>query len=71
MKIKDAPKEAQVFADGYYAGTVEDFDGAFQQLDLEDGTHHIEIREQGRPPITFDVNVRPGETVTYHADKVR
>jgi hypothetical protein len=67
VKIKDAPKDAQVFADGYYAGTVEDFDGAFQQLDLEAGAHRIEIREQGRPPITVEVNVRPGETVTYHA----
>ena len=67
VKIKDAPKDAQVFADGYYAGTVDDFDGAFQQLDLEGGSHHIEIREQGRPPIAVDVNVRPGETITYHA----
>ena len=67
VKIKDAPKDAQVFADGYYAGTVEDFDGAFQQLDLEAGSHHIEIREQGRPAISVDVNVRPGETITYHA----
>jgi hypothetical protein len=67
VQIKDAPKDAQVFADGYYAGTVDDFDGAFQHLDLEAGPHHIEIREQGQPPVSVDVNVRPGETVTYHA----
>ena len=67
LKIKDAPKHAQVFADGYYAGSVDDFDGAFQQLELEGGEHHIEIREEGRPAITFDVKVQPGETITYHA----
>jgi hypothetical protein len=67
VQIKDAPKDAQVFADGYYAGSVDDFDGAFQHLDLEAGPHRIEIREQGRPAVTFEVNVRPGETVTYHA----
>jgi hypothetical protein len=67
VQIKDAPKDAQVFADGYYAGTVEDFDGAFQHLDLEAGPHRVEIREQGQQPISFEVNVRPGETITYHA----
>src|ERR1044071_2476220 len=67
VQIKDAPKHAQVFADGYYAGNVDDFDGVFQHLDLEAGEHHIEIRPEGQPPIAFDVNVQPGETITYHA----
>ena len=69
VQIKDAPKDAQVFADGYYAGTVDDFDGVFQHLDLEAGVHRIEIRPQGQPPISFEVNIRPGENVTYHANK--
>jgi len=67
VRIVDAPKDAQVFADGYYAGTVDDFDGAFQHLDVEAGAHRIEIREKGQPPIQFEVNVVPGETITYHA----
>ena len=67
VQIKDAPKHAQVFADNYYAGNVDDFDGVFQHLDLEAGEHHIEIRQEGQPPIAFDVNVQPGETITYHA----
>jgi len=67
VQIKDAPEDAQVFADGYYVGTVDDFDGAFQHLNLEPGPHHVEIREQGQPAVSFDVNVRPGETITYHA----
>ena len=67
VRITDAPKDAPVYADGYYVGTVNDFDGAFQHLNLEPGTHHIEVREQGQPPLAIDVNVRPGETITYHA----
>ncbi len=67
VRITDAPKDAPVYADGYYAGTVDDFDGAFQHLNLEAGTHHIEIREQGQTPLAIDVNVRPGETITFHA----
>jgi hypothetical protein len=67
VRIKDAPEKAQVFADGYYVGVVDDFDGTFQHLNLEPGSHHIEIRPEGQPAIAFDVNVQAGETITYHA----
>ena len=67
VRIEGAPEEAQVFADGYYMGVVDDFDGAFQHLNLQAGAHRIEIRAPGLPPVTFDVNVIPGQTITYHA----
>jgi hypothetical protein len=67
VRIQDASRDAQVYADGYYVGTVDDFDGTFQHLDLEAGPHRIEIRPQGQAPISVEVNVRPGETITYHA----
>jgi len=67
VRIEGAPEDAQVFADGYYMGIVDDFDGAFQHLNLQVGPHRIEVRPAGLPPIAFDVNVRPGDTVTYHA----
>jgi len=67
LRITDAPKDAQVYADGYYAGTVDDFNGTFQHLDLSAGPHHVEVREQGQPPLQVDVNIVPGETITYHA----
>jgi hypothetical protein len=68
VRIKSRARDAQVFADGYYVGIVDDFDGTFQHLNLEAGPHHIEVRPPNAPPIAFDVNVRPGETITYHAD---
>jgi hypothetical protein len=68
VRIEGAPRDGQVFVDGYYAGIVDDYDGTFQRLSLEDGPHEIEIRAPGLPPMTYDVNVQPGRTVTIHAN---
>jgi hypothetical protein len=67
VRIKNAPRDAQVFVDGYYAGEVDDFDGTLQKLDLAAGAHHLEIRASGSPPMAVDVNILPGETITYRA----
>jgi hypothetical protein len=67
VRIVDAPEDAQVFVDGYYAGIVDDYDGVFQRLNVEIGPHHIEIEAPGYPRAAFDVRVEPGQTVTYHA----
>jgi hypothetical protein len=71
VRIEGAPRDAQVYADGYYAGIVDDFDGTFQHLDLPAGPHRIEIRAPGFPPTSFDVRVEPGRTITYHAELPR
>jgi hypothetical protein len=68
VRITGAPRDARVFADGYYVGIVDDFDGIFQHINLEAGPHHIEVEEPGLAPIAFDVYVRPGETITFRAD---
>ena len=67
VRIQDAPRDAEVFADGYYMGIVDDFDGVFQHMNLEAGPHRIEIRAPGYEPIEFDVRVEPGQTITYRA----
>ena len=51
--------------DGYYVGLVNDYDGIFQRLRLEEGPHHIEVVEPGYVPLEFDVMILPGETITY------
>ncbi len=68
VRITGAPRDARVFADGYYVGIVNDFDGIFQHMNLEAGPHHIEI-DLGYDAIEFDVYVRPGETTTFRADR--
>ncbi len=68
LRITDAPREAQVFADGYYVGIVNDFDGVFQHLNLEAGPHRIEIRMPGsNQAIEFDVVIQPGRTITFRS----
>ena len=69
VRITNAPHEAQVFADGYYAGIVDDFDGVFQHVNLEAGQHRIEVRMPGTDEgISFDVYVQAGRTITLRAD---
>ena len=69
LRITDAPRDAQVFADGYYVGIVDDFDGVFQHLNLEVGPHRIEVRMPGYgESVVFDVYIQPGRTITYRAD---
>jgi hypothetical protein len=69
VRITGAPRDAQVFADGYYVGIVDDFDGVFQHMNLEAGPHHIEIEIPGYDDaLTFDIVVQPGRTITYRAD---
>ncbi|MEO5822514.1 MAG: hypothetical protein ABIT71_18550 [Vicinamibacteraceae bacterium] len=68
VRITEAPRDAQVFADGYYVGIVDDFDGVFQHVNLEPGQHRIEVRTAEVEPISFDVYVQPGRTITLRAD---
>lgn len=65
VRIDLAERDAEVLVDGYYAGIVDDFDGSFQHLNLEPGPHRIEIRREGFEPVSFEVNVEPGRTITY------
>ena len=62
------PRTAQVFVDGYYAGRVDDFDGAFQALTLEEGPHTIRIEEPGYEPLEFSVRIFAGRKMSYRAD---
>jgi hypothetical protein len=64
MRIVVMPKEAEVFVDGYHAGTVDDFDGVFQRLHLIPGEHEIAIYLDGYRTIREQLYVGPGSTRT-------
>ena len=68
VRLRIRPRDAQVFVDGHYAGLVDDFDGTFQQLRLEQGGHKIEIRMPGFEDLDMDIHVQPGRTITLHED---
>ncbi len=71
LRLKVKPREAQVYADGYYVGRVDDFDGVFQRLQLDPGPHRVEIRADGYVPLSFNVRIYAGETMTYRDELQR
>lgn len=68
LKLKVKPRDAEVYVDGYYVGQVDSFDGAFQHIDLEPGTHRVEIRAPGYESITFEVKIAPRQNLTYKGE---
>ena len=68
VRLEVKPKEAEVYVDGYYMGTVDDFDGTFQRMELEIGAHRVEIRAPGFMSISFDVRIESSDTVTYRGE---
>jgi PEGA domain-containing protein len=65
VRIDVSPNDASVYVDGYYAGAVDDFDGIFQHLVLRAGLHLIEIRRTGYTTLAVELNLYPGQSVTY------
>ena len=71
LKLKIKPREAQVYIDGYLVGDVDSFDGAFQKLGIDSGSHKVELKAEGYEPLQFDVLITPGETTTYKGEMKR
>jgi PEGA domain-containing protein len=65
LRLSVAPRNAEVYVDGYFAGRVDDFDGVFQALRLEEGAHHIQITAPGYLPLDFDVRIEADRKITY------
>jgi hypothetical protein len=65
VRIDLPHRDAEVYVDGYFVGVVDDFDGVFQQVNVEAGPHRIEVRAPGFETIAFEVNIEPGRTITY------
>jgi hypothetical protein len=59
LRLEVKPKQAQVYLDGYYAGTVDDFDGIFERLHLKPGDHELVLYLEGYQTVTQ--NVRLGQ----------
>ena len=68
LKLKVKPRQAEVLVDGYFAGSVDDYDGTFQELHLEPGPHRIEIRLEGYESLSFEVRILPDQTITYKGE---
>ena len=62
LRLQVAPRETEVFVDGYYAGTVDDFDGFLQRLHLEPGEHEITLYLQGHRTARQMIYLQPNGT---------
>ncbi len=66
LRIQAEPRETEVFVDGYYAGSVDDFDGFFQRLHLEPGEHEVTLYLAGHRTARQSVYLQPGRTFRIH-----
>jgi len=71
IRLKVKPRDAEVYVNGSYAGRVDDFDGYFQGLKLEEGAYHITISMPGYEPLDFDVRVIAGQKIDYKGELLR
>jgi hypothetical protein len=71
LRLDVSPRHAQVYVDGYFAGTVDDFDGAFQGIRLAPGAYRIDIVAPGYETQTFDVRITPGQKIRYRGELYR
>jgi len=65
------PKEAEVFVDGYKAGRVDDFDGAFQRLNVAPGPHEITLFRDGYRTVTEKLYLSEGSTFKVRETMVK
>src|SRR5215469_2065407 len=64
VKFDTKAKDAEVFIDGAYAGTV----GKLKKLNLRPGTYDIELRQEGQTTYSEKVYVVAGKTLHLRPD---
>ena len=62
IRLQVTPRDAEVYVDGYLAGTVDDFDGVFQRLRAPIGEHEIAIYRDGYRTVRQKMLLRPFES---------
>jgi PEGA domain len=72
VRLEVKPNKAEVYVDGYYAGIVDDFDGAFQRLHVMPGEHELELYLDGYRAVKQKVYLTADNTfkVKYNLEKL-
>ena len=68
IRFRANPPHARVYVDGALVGTVDEFDGLGDHLEIEAGRHQIELRADGYQTYTSEISVRAGRTTTERAN---
>jgi hypothetical protein len=63
VRVIAEPKDAEVYVDGFYAGTVHDFNDWFQGLPLPPGGHEIALYLERYRTTRDRLYLSPGQTV--------
>ena len=58
LRLMVSPRNARVFVDGVYEGTVDDFGGTGERM-VRAGLHTVRVEADGFEPVEFDVRVPP------------
>ena len=64
VRVLATPEQAGVYVDGFYAGVVDDFDGALQRLPVTPGGHAITLYLEGYRTVTRHIAATADSTVT-------
>jgi hypothetical protein len=65
LLLEVEPGSAQIFIDGYYVGTPDDFGGKGGGLVLEGGPHRVDINAPGYELVSFDVRISANQSIVY------
>ena len=68
IRLRVSPRQANVYIDGALVGTADDFDGLTNHLDIEPGTHQLELRAPGYEPFVTNISVVRSKTLTTRAN---
>lgn len=71
LRFESSPGSAEVYVDGAYVGAVEDFGQSGRALDLDEGTHRVELRAAGYATLSFDVRIAANQTARYRGDLLK
>jgi|SRR5688572_6403936 len=70
LRLDVEPESAQVYVDGFYAGTVADFRRSGGRL-VDSGPHRIEFRAEGYDSQSVELRIRPNDVLAYRGTLTR
>jgi hypothetical protein len=71
LRLEVKPRDAEVYVDGYRAGTVDNFDGVFQRLRLTPGEHSVVLYLDGFHKVEQPIYVGHGADQNVKLEMVK
>jgi hypothetical protein len=68
LHFRVKPRKADVYIDGTLVGNASEFEGIFHRLKLEPGVHRLELRATGYAPLSVNVRIQAGQSITYRGE---